>query len=235
MQLTNPSVPDSTGRRIVDEDYFDISPVAQRTLRRKNGWKNLNEARDYFYSKTLYKSWDPRCLDNYMMDGLKYDSVTNQYVLKCAPLTEAMLFASGIDPVTYEQKLQNALFLDDPKNEFGIAKTKIKVLIGGMLHQSNSKKVLWTEEKILEVFGGVIKSFPENISWKQIDGGHLYPLENVREFVNMLVDEFELMQDPEEMGKKVAVIVHRSYKQKNLLQDKENNFQILITLLSSSN
>ena len=31
--------------------------------------------------------------------------------------------------------------------------------------------MLWSEEKILEVFSGVIKCFPENISWDQIDGG----------------------------------------------------------------
>ena len=195
MQLINPSVPDAFGRCIIDEDFFEASPIAQSALRRKNGWNSLDEARNYFYSKTFYKSWDPRCLDNYMMDGLKYDSFKNQYVLKCAPFTEAMLFATGIDPVTYEQKLQNTRFLGDPKNGAGIAKTKIKVLIGGKMAQSKSKKVLWTEEKILEVFSGVIKCFPENISWDQIDGGHLYPIEDVRGFVNMLMDEFELRRE----------------------------------------
>ena len=60
-----------------------------------------------------------------------------------------------------------------------------------------------------EVFDGVIKTFRENIDWDQVNGGHLYPIEDVSGFVHMMVDEFELNGDyeVEEEGNVVSSVV----------------------------
>ena len=205
MQLFNPSAPGIYGTRLADEDYFEKSPRTEGTLRRKNGWDTLNDARNYFYNKTFYKSWDTRCLDNYMMDGLTFDEERKQYVLKCTPLSEALLFASGINPETYDHKLQNSIYL---KDSIGIANTKIKVLYGDVPNFI-SKQLMWSEEKVFEVFDSVIKTFRENIDWDQVNGGHLYPIEDVSGFVHMMVDEFELGGDyaDEEEGNVASSVV----------------------------
>ena len=118
-----------------------------------------------------------------MMDGLTFDEERKQYVLKCTPLSEALLFASGINPETYDHKLQNSIYL---KDSIGIANTKIKVLYGDVPNFI-SKQLMWSEEKVFEVFDGVIKTFRENIDWDQVNGGHLYPIEDVSGFVHMMV------------------------------------------------
>jgi pimeloyl-ACP methyl ester carboxylesterase len=78
---------------------IDQHPLASRSIKRKNHWENVNEARTYLRSKALFKNWDEEMLDLY----IKYGMVTGEtggLSLACHPRREAALFMGSqkMDP-----------------------------------------------------------------------------------------------------------------------------------------
>jgi pimeloyl-ACP methyl ester carboxylesterase len=85
-----------------------------RAAKRKESFTNMQEAIENFKSKKeLYATWEKRCFDLHMTNGLKEDPASGKLFLKCAPATEAGFFRMG--GVTgmnqHLDKLTNRVFL----------------------------------------------------------------------------------------------------------------------------
>lgn len=74
---------------------IDQHPLASRSIKRRNGWLDRDEALKYLRSKPLFASWENEALELY----LKYGMVTGDeggLKLACSPRREAALFMGGI-------------------------------------------------------------------------------------------------------------------------------------------
>jgi pimeloyl-ACP methyl ester carboxylesterase len=69
-------------------------PLAGKSIRRKNFWKDADEAYQYLRSKSLFKNWDEEMLSLYVKHGMmaQDDGLT----LTCSPRREAALFMGGM-------------------------------------------------------------------------------------------------------------------------------------------
>jgi len=83
------------GMRLRVEDH----PLASKTIRRRNQWRDAAEARDYLRGKGLFKDWDQEMLDLYLRHGM-VEGGTGGLELACSPRREAALFMGGmhLDP-----------------------------------------------------------------------------------------------------------------------------------------
>jgi len=72
----------------------DQHPLAGKSIRRRNFWKDTDEAYQYLRSKTLFKNWDEEILSLYIQHGMmpQDDGLT----LTCSPKREAALFMGGM-------------------------------------------------------------------------------------------------------------------------------------------
>ena len=83
------------------EDYYHIKihaedhPLAGKSLRRRNQWKNAAEVKTYLKSKSLFARWDEEFLDLYIEHGTvpRPDAGLE---LTCPPPREAALFMGGM-------------------------------------------------------------------------------------------------------------------------------------------
>jgi pimeloyl-ACP methyl ester carboxylesterase len=69
-------------------------PLARQALRRKNHWKNLEEAEAYLRSKPLFHRWDQEMLELYLQYGLT-SGPDGGLKLACSPRGEAAIFMGG--------------------------------------------------------------------------------------------------------------------------------------------
>lgn len=78
---------------------IDQHPLASRSIKRKNHWESVNEARTYLRSKALFKNWDDEMLDLYITYGM-VPGETGGLSLACHPRREAALFMGSqkMDP-----------------------------------------------------------------------------------------------------------------------------------------
>ncbi|KAF9158896.1 hypothetical protein DFQ26_007122 [Actinomortierella ambigua] len=71
-------------------------PLASLTIRRRDQWKDRDEARESFLKKSLFRAWHPEALDLYLQFGL-LDNLDKDgrpgVTLKCPKIQEAMAFA----------------------------------------------------------------------------------------------------------------------------------------------
>lgn len=74
-------------------------PLAGKSLKRRNYWENLSEARQYLKSKAFFRTWDEEMLDLYLEHGM-IPSDNGGLELACHPRKEAALFmgSMGYDP-----------------------------------------------------------------------------------------------------------------------------------------
>jgi pimeloyl-ACP methyl ester carboxylesterase len=70
-------------------------PLASKSIKRRNGWRDTAEARDYLCSRGLFQSWDGEMLDLYLRYGLLDDGAGGLH-LACSPRREAALFMGGV-------------------------------------------------------------------------------------------------------------------------------------------
>jgi pimeloyl-ACP methyl ester carboxylesterase len=72
----------------------DQHPLAARAVKRRNQWRDREEARRDFKSKPFFQTWDPEVLELYVQHGLSEDD-GGALRLSCPPLQEAALFIGG--------------------------------------------------------------------------------------------------------------------------------------------
>jgi len=72
----------------------DQHPLAGKSIRRKNYWKNSDEAYQYLRSKALFKNWDDEMLTLYIKHGMMPQD--SGLTLACSPGREAALFMGGM-------------------------------------------------------------------------------------------------------------------------------------------
>jgi pimeloyl-ACP methyl ester carboxylesterase len=70
-------------------------PLASKSLKRRNDWRDAAEARQYLESRDLFKRWDDEALDLYIQYGLSKQE-TGRLQLSCSPQREASLFMGGV-------------------------------------------------------------------------------------------------------------------------------------------
>ena len=72
--------------------FIDRITPAGRTLGRREAFIDLDAARRYFSSKTLFRRFDPDCLEAYLLHGLQSDG--EQLRLRFDPATEISIYRS---------------------------------------------------------------------------------------------------------------------------------------------
>ena len=70
-------------------------PLASKSIRRRNGWADRDEALAYLRSKPLFAKWDTEALELYLKYGLK-PGEAGGLTLTCSPRREAALFMGGL-------------------------------------------------------------------------------------------------------------------------------------------
>jgi pimeloyl-ACP methyl ester carboxylesterase len=70
-------------------------PLAGKSIRRRNFWKDKNEAYQYLRSKTFFQNWDEEMLQLYIRHGMMA-SDDGGLTLTCSPKREAALFMGGM-------------------------------------------------------------------------------------------------------------------------------------------
>jgi len=138
-------------------------PLAGKSIKRRNFWKNADEAKTYLKSKQLFNVWDDEMLDLYVKYGMM-PSVDGGLELACHPKKEASLFmgSMGYDPWPI------------------LTEVKCPVLVLEGEHTEN--KGFIDQEK-------AARTFP-NGTYRQIkDAGHLIPMEKPKE-MTMIIREF---------------------------------------------
>jgi len=74
----------------------DQHPLAGKSIRRRNFWKDSGEAYQYLRSKALFKNWDEEMLSLYIKHGMMYQDDDGGLTLTCSPKREAALFMGGM-------------------------------------------------------------------------------------------------------------------------------------------
>jgi len=71
-------------------------PLAGKSIKRRNNWKDQQTAREYLRSKALFKNWDEKILSLYIDHGMTTCSDKEGLQLTCSPQREASLFMGGM-------------------------------------------------------------------------------------------------------------------------------------------
>lgn len=71
-------------------------PLASKSIKRTNYWKDENDAWSYLQSKPLFASWDERVLQIYLKYGMQKQE-EGSLQLTCSPENEAAMFMGGWD------------------------------------------------------------------------------------------------------------------------------------------
>jgi len=81
-------------------------PLASKSIKRRNGWHDAGEAKEYLLSRGLFRAWDGEMLDLYIRHGL-LENGAGGLQLACSPRREAALFMGGIrlNPWPYLEKV----------------------------------------------------------------------------------------------------------------------------------
>ena len=83
------------------QDFYHIQlrvedhPLASRSIKRRNTWRDPAEVKDDFRRKPLFKNWDEEFLDLYIEHGT-VSLETGELALTCSPEKEASLFMGGM-------------------------------------------------------------------------------------------------------------------------------------------
>jgi len=141
----------------------DDHPLASKSIKRRNSWKDASEARAYLKSKRLFASWDDEMLDLYVRYGM-IDSSAGGLELACHPQREAALFmgSKAYDPWPV------------------LPQIRCPVLVLEGEHTEN--KGFIDQEK-------AARAFTNGKYYKVKDAGHLIPMEKPEE-TSLIIREF---------------------------------------------
>ena len=103
-------------------------PLASKSIKRTNHWKNEEEAWAYLKSKSLFSDWDEQVLQLYLKYGMEKQK-EGDLKLACTPESEAAMFMGGwsrnpwplLDKLTCPvlvvegEKVANKEFIDLPR------------------------------------------------------------------------------------------------------------------------
>jgi lipase len=143
----------------------EMHPLASKAMRRRNGWKDEVEARQYLTEKELFRNWDKEMLDLYLDHGMSKDA-KGQLTLACAPRREAALFMGAL--ASNPWKLLESI--------------SCPVLL---IEGEDSENRTWIDlEHVAELI--------PNAELKRVPGaGHLVPMEKPREVLALILEFFE--------------------------------------------
>jgi pimeloyl-ACP methyl ester carboxylesterase len=77
------------------EITLEMHPLASRSIRRRDSWKDRREAFDYLKSRPMFSSWDDEMLELYLDYGFR-EGDSGGLTLACSPKREASLFMGGV-------------------------------------------------------------------------------------------------------------------------------------------
>ena len=83
------------------QDYYNLNaqledhPLAAKSIKRRNTWKDHAEAKAYLKTKKLFRFWDEEILDLYLAHGMVEAGAGRGLELTCPPTEEAALFLGG--------------------------------------------------------------------------------------------------------------------------------------------
>jgi len=117
---------------------LDMHPLAARSIKRTNHWKNREEAGKYLASRELFSNWDREMLELYLDYGME-PSDEGGLRLACHPRSEAALFmgSNAMDPWPLLQNIAcPVLLLAGEKSDTGryVDLKKAAALIPGGEH-----------------------------------------------------------------------------------------------------
>lgn len=147
-------------------DFYNLNitvkdhPLASKAIRRRSGWSNETEARDYLRSKKLFMDWDEEMLDLYLEYGMT-EADNGTLTLACHPDREAALFMGGRDqdPWPLLEKITCPVLLVEGAN-------------------SENRLVVDLARAASMIPGANLRVIP--------DAGHLVPMEKPRELLTLL-------------------------------------------------
>ncbi len=145
-------------------------PLAAKSIRRRNQWRDASEARNYLQSRSLFKPWDDEMLSLYLQHGMK-DRPGGGLELTCSPRREAALFMGGVqyDPwPLLPQVTCPVLVLEGEKSD--------------NRHFIDLKKIA--------------SLFPNAVHRLIRDAGHLIPMEKPAETTAVIREFFDLVPGP---------------------------------------
>lgn len=94
-------------------------PLASKSIKRRNGWHDAAEVKEYLRSRKIFEAWDEEMLDLYIRYGfLETDAGGLQ--LACSPRREAALFMGGnrLNPWPFLEKVScPVLVIEGEKSE----------------------------------------------------------------------------------------------------------------------
>jgi pimeloyl-ACP methyl ester carboxylesterase len=152
------------------EDFYnfrftaDNHPLASKSLKRTNHWRNAAEARDYLKAKDLFNNWTEEMQEFYITYGMK-ERKGGGLELVCSPQTEAALFLGGVQYNVWP-------IIPD-------ISCPTLIITGGM---SDSKQYIDLER--------AVSLFPKASHITIADAGHLIPMEQPEKITAVIRDFF---------------------------------------------
>jgi lipase len=138
-------------------------PLAAKSIKRRNSWTNMQEAKDYLRTKTMFAHWDDEMLDLYVRYGM-ISSDRGGLELTCHPRREASLFLGGMhfDPWPILPKIKSPVLVvegESSENQSFIDLPRIASLIpNGSYHLVKGAGHMVPQEKPVEIIG-IISDF----------------------------------------------------------------------------
>ncbi|NNM52507.1 MAG: alpha/beta hydrolase [Pseudomonadales bacterium] len=142
----------------------EVTP-AGRTAGRRQVWPDWESARTYFMSKSLYRHFDPRCLEDYMRSGLQQQADGSLF-LRFRPEIEVALFrTTPYDSWRYRRALQ----------------------VPGFLVRGTSSQVttVAAAQRMVQRHG---------LGFREVTGAHMFPLEQPEMTAQVVLDLIKIMR-----------------------------------------
>lgn len=155
---------------LLPEEIYEVEfgvedhSLASKSIKRRNHWKDREEARTYFKSKALFENWDDEMLDLYVEHGT-CDHTEDGVTLACSPRREASLFMGSRHY--------------NPWPLLSEVACPTKIIAGG-----NSEYESFIDLK------RIAKTIPEG-TYTSVEGaGHLVTMENPKAISGLIRDHF---------------------------------------------
>lgn len=139
-------------------------PLASKSIKRRNGWDNADELREYLRSRKLFQKWDDEMLELYIRYGM-ITGETGGLKLACSPRREASLFMGAMHY--------------NPWPMFGDVTSEVMVVEGEL---SENRQFIDLKK--------AAEMFPNGTYHMVKDAGHLVPMEKPQEIIDLVNDFF---------------------------------------------